>query len=165
MVGLFPLWGHYEQCWNEHLCTRFCMNICFQFSWLKNILINKISSFCYAYLHLQIKTLLYIMYGSQLLTSFFLLGEIIPVGNCFQSVAKWLLLPSVERTSRVCPGNIQPCNMKNRDIYWRRCKIQETLYIGQWHLSPLQSRHLGTSHSSLSISFTVQDTMQNLLLE
>ena len=27
-------------------------------------------------------------------------------------------------------------------------KIQETLYIGQWHLSPLQSRHLGTSHSS-----------------
>ena len=35
-----------------------------------------------------------------------------------------------------------------RDIYWRRYKIQETLYIGQWQLSPLQSRHLGTSHSS-----------------
>ena len=38
--------------------------------------------------------------------------------------------------------------MKNRDIYWRRYKIQETLYIRQWCLSPLQSRHLGTSHSS-----------------
>ena len=41
-----------------------------------------------------------------------------------------------------CPENIQPCSMKNRDIYWRRYKIQETLYIGQWHLSPLQSKHL-----------------------
>ena len=38
--------------------------------------------------------------------------------------------------------------MKNRGIYWRRNKIQETLYTGQWCLSPLQSRHLGTSHSS-----------------
>ena len=45
----------------------------------------------------------------------------------------------------VCPEGIQPCNMKNRDFYWRRYK---KLYIGQWHLSPLQSRHLGTSHSS-----------------
>ena len=42
--------------------------------------------------------------------------------------------------------------MKNRDIYWRRYKIQETLYIGQWSLSPLQSRHLGASHSSPSPS-------------
>ena len=32
--------------------------------------------------------------------------------------------------------------------YGRRYKIQETLYIGQWCLRPLQSRHLGTSHSS-----------------
>ena len=40
--------------------------------------------------------------------------------------------------------------MKNRDIYWRRYKIQETLFINQWCLSPLQSRHLGTSHSSPS---------------
>ena len=47
-----------------------------------------------------------------------------------------------------CPESIQPCTMKNIDIYWRRCKIQETLYTGQGHLSPLQSRHLGTSHSS-----------------
>ena len=39
-------------------------------------------------------------------------------------------------------------NMKNRNIYWGRYKIQETLYIEQWCLSPLQSRHLGTSHSS-----------------
>ena len=48
----------------------------------------------------------------------------------------------------VCLESIQPYNMKNRHIYWRRYKIQETLYIGQWCLSPLQSRHLGTSHSS-----------------
>ena len=37
--------------------------------------------------------------------------------------------------------------MKNRDIYWRRYKIQETLFINQWCLSPMHSRHLGTSHS------------------
>ena len=44
----------------------------------------------------------------------------------------------------------QPCTRKNRDIYWRRYKIQETLCIGRWHLSSLQSRHLGTSHGSPS---------------
>ena len=38
--------------------------------------------------------------------------------------------------------------MKNRDIYWRKYKTEETLYIGQWCLSPLQSRHHGTSHNS-----------------
>ena len=40
--------------------------------------------------------------------------------------------------------------MKSRDIciLIQRYKIQETLYIGQWRLSPLQSGHLGTSHSS-----------------
>ena len=27
-------------------------------------------------------------------------------------------------------------------------KTQEALYMGKWHLIPLQSRHLGTSHSS-----------------
>ena len=36
--------------------------------------------------------------------------------------------------------------MKNRDIYWRRYKTQETMDIGQCCLSPLESRHLGTSH-------------------
>ena len=50
----------------------------------------------------------------------------------------------------VCPEGIQPHHMKNRDIYWRRHMIQETLYTGQWRLSPLQSRYLGTSHSSPS---------------
>ena len=40
--------------------------------------------------------------------------------------------------------------MKNRDIYWTRYRIQEILYMRQWCLSPLQSRHLGTSHSSPS---------------
>ena len=44
----------------------------------------------------------------------------------------------------ICPEG------KRRHIYWRRYKIQETLYIGQWCLCPLQSRHLGTSHSSPS---------------
>ena len=35
-------------------------------------------------------------------------------------------------------------------------KIQETLYIGQWCLSPLASRHLETSHSSpVTISWHV----------
>ena len=29
----------------------------------------------------------------------------------------------------------------------KKIKIQETLYIGQWYLSSLQSRHLGTSQS------------------
>ena len=40
----------------------------------------------------------------------------------------------------ISPESIQPCAMKNRDIYWKQFKIQETLYIGQWNLSPLQSR-------------------------
>ena len=44
---------------------------------------------------------------------------------------------------KICPEGIQPCNMKNRDIFWRTYKIQETLYIGQWCLSSLQSRLLG----------------------
>ena len=51
-------------------------------------------------------------------------------------------------TYKVCPEGIQQRNMKNRDIYWRRYKIQETLCIGQLCLSPIQSRQLGTSHSS-----------------
>ena len=32
--------------------------------------------------------------------------------------------------------------MNNRNTYWRRYKIQETLYIEQWCLSPLQSYDL-----------------------
>ena len=43
-------------------------------------------------------------------------------------------------------------------------KIQETLYIGQWHLSPFHSRHFGTSHISPRVFFTVQNTQQNPLL-
>ena len=65
----------------------------------------------------------------------------------------------------VCPENSQPWAMKNRDIYWRRYKIQETLYIGQWCPSPLQSRYIGNSHSSCSISSTVQNPLQNPVLE
>ena len=41
--------------------------------------------------------------------------------------------------------------MKNRDTYGRRYKIQEILYLGQWRLSPLQSRHLGP-HTVLPIA-------------
>ena len=37
----------------------------------------------------------------------------------------------------VCPESIQPHTMKNRDIYWRRYNIQETLCRGC--LSPLRS--------------------------
>ena len=33
--------------------------------------------------------------------------------------------------------------MKKRDIYWRRYRLEETLYIRQWCLSPLQSSTLG----------------------
>ena len=47
----------------------------------------------------------------------------------------------------VCPESVQPCNMKDRDIYWRRYKIQETLYIWQWHLSLLQIRILDLNSS------------------
>ena len=52
------------------------------------------------------------------------------------------------------PGSIEPYAMTNRDMYWRRCKIQETLLIRQWHLSPLQSKHLGTSYSVLLIALS-----------
>ena len=53
---------------------------------------------------------------------------------------------------RVCSESIRPHNVKNRDICWRRYKIQETLCIGQWRLSPLQSWHLWdlTQFSQLS---------------
>ena len=44
-------------------------------------------------------------------------------------------------------------------------KIEETLYKGQWHFSPFPSRYLGTSHSSPCVSSTVQNTLQNPLLE
>ena len=44
-------------------------------------------------------------------------------------------------------------------------KIQETLYIGQWCLSPFQSRHLGASHISPRVSSTVQKTLKNPFLE
>ena len=39
---------------------------------------------------------------------------------------------------------------KIETFFWRRYKLQETLYTGQGCLSPLQRRHLGTSHSSLN---------------
>ena len=43
------------------------------------------------------------------------------------------------------------CRKYPAEVLWNRHllrKIQETLYIGQWYLHPLQSKHLGTSYSS-----------------
>ena len=42
-------------------------------------------------------------------------------------------------------------------------KIQDTLYIEQWHLIYLQSRHLQTSHSSPSITSIVQNTAKSFV--
>ena len=49
----------------------------------------------------------------------------------------------VQRLSRRYPA----CTLKNRHSLK---KIQETVYTGQWRLSPLPGRYLGTSHSSPS---------------
>ena len=51
---------------------------------------------------------------------------------------------------KVCLEGIQPCNMKNRDIHWRRYKKHCNRTMTP---SPLQSRYLGTSHSFPSILF------------
>ena len=48
------------------------------------------------------------------------------------------------------------------DIYWRRYKIQE-VYKGQRCLSPLQSGHLGTSHSSSTHHQLPRCTFLNLI--
>ena len=64
------------------------------------------------------------------------------------------MVESTLRSHEVCLGSIYLHTMKNRDIYWRRCKIQETLYIGQWCLSPLQSRELWGLHIVLPIAIT-----------
>ena len=39
------------------------------------------------------------------------------------------------------------------DMHWRRYKIQETLYVGWWYLSPFQSRHLGP-HTILPVTIS-----------
>ena len=52
---------------------------------------------------------------------------------------------------KVCPESIQPCNIENRGIYWRTYKVQETLYIGQWCLSPLKAGTLGP-HTVLPVA-------------
>ena len=61
---------------------------------------------------------------------------------------------------KACPESIQPCTMKNRNIYWRY-NTQEILYTGQWSLCPLQRRCFGISQNSLSVSSTVQNILQN----
>ena len=56
-------------------------------------------------------------------------------------------------TYMICPECIQPYTMKNRDIYRRRYKIQETLYIGQWCLVPFKMGTLGP-HPVLPIAIS-----------
>ena len=46
-------------------------------------------------------------------------------------------------THEASPESMQPHNMKNGDICWRRYKTQETLYLVQWCFSPLQRGTLG----------------------
>ena len=46
-----------------------------------------------------------------------------------------------------CPESLQHVLWKI-EIFIEEDTEQETLYIGPWCLSPFQSRHLGTSHSS-----------------
>ena len=48
---------------------------------------------------------------------------------------------------------IQPCNMENRDIYWRRYGIQETLYIGQCTSHPFKVVTLGL-HTVLLVAIS-----------
>ena len=97
------------------------------------------------------------------------LPNTITLGIRFQhmNLGQGILKNSVfRRLYKVCPESIHPCTRKNRDIYWRRYKIQETLYIGQFYTSvPFKVRHLGTTHSSPNISFMVQNILQNLFLE
>ena len=64
-----------------------------------------------------------------------------------------ILLKKDTCSYKICLECIQPCNMENKDIYWRRHKIQETLYIGQWHLRPHQTKHLGP-HTVLPVSIS-----------
>ena len=54
--------------------------------------------------------------------------------------------------------------MKNRDIYWRRYKIQETLYMGQCTSVALSAGTLGP-HTVLPLSLSLFKTLQNSLLE
>ena len=42
---------------------------------------------------------------------------------------------------------VQPRNMKNRDIYWRRYKIEEPLYTEQWRFSPSKVGTLNLTQS------------------
>ena len=55
--------------------------------------------------------------------------------------------------------------MKNRGVYWKRYKIQETLFIGEWCLSSLQSWHPGTSHWLSQHLFHCSKHSANPLLE
>ena len=51
------------------------------------------------------------------------------------------------------PESIQPCNMKNRDIYWKRHMIQETLYIDNVTSVPFKVGTLGP-HTVLPVTIS-----------
>ena len=81
---------------------------------------------------------------------FVLQNDAQPVSHTDQGkdILIWRAYFNVNTIYRLCPEGMQQCNKENRDIYWRRYKIQGTLYIRQWCLSSLQTRHLGTSEFS-----------------
>ena len=66
-----------------------------------------------------------------------------PLPGIYQKKLKMLPWKNIQGLSRKYPAS----SIKTRHLLK---KIQETLYIGQWRLSPLQSRHLGTPYSSPS---------------
>ena len=79
-----------------------------------------------------------------------------------------LILVTLWAINKVFPESIQPYNMKSRDIYLRRYKMEETLYIGQWCLSPLQSLKVDVlgPHTVLPASIPLfKNTLQSPLLE
>lgn len=61
IFGLFPLWDIMNNAAMDKECTRSCVNICFQFFWPKNILMNNVSDFFYAHPYLQINIWFYIV--------------------------------------------------------------------------------------------------------
>ena len=64
-------------------------------------------------------------------------------------------------------SGLQCLSRKHPAMYYEKQTFMEedTSNIVHRTMSPLQSRHLGTSHSSPRISSTVQNTLQNPLLE
>ena len=97
---------------------------------------------------------------------------------CWNFYKNVLILLSGEIIKTICVNKrefwsrVQCLSRKYPAMYYEKQKYllkktQDTRNIVHktWSLSSLQSRHLGTSHSAPSISFTVQNTLPNPLLE